>query len=220
MISQESHLGLGVYPIVEAARIVGESPQKVRRWLHVDSGVIPRRFDPEEGTVSFLELMELLFVRMFREQNVSLQTIRKAAEVASRKFKTDYPFAVKRFDTDGKTIFGTLVKEVDGSEEEFIEDLKRGQYVFSQVVRPFFRKLEYGRQEALRYWPLFKRGRVVLDPERKMGQPIDADTGVPTRALFDAVCAGDGQDTVMVSRWFDVPVRAVEQAVLFERSLA
>ncbi|MBC8352587.1 MAG: DUF433 domain-containing protein [Planctomycetes bacterium] len=183
-------------------------------------GIVRRRFDASEDTVSFLELMELLFIRQFRHEEVSLQTIRTAAVVASRKFKTDYPFAVKKFDTDGKTIFGTLVKQVKDGEQEVIEDLQHGQYVFKQIVKPFFRKLEYGEQEALRYWPLFKKGRVVLDPERQFGQPIDAVTGVPTQALSDAVCAGDGQDVAAVAKWFDVPPRAVEQAILFEQSPA
>jgi uncharacterized protein (DUF433 family) len=219
MLTQESHLGLGIYPIADAARIIGAPTRTVRRWLDADAGVVRRRYDASEDAVSFLELMELLFILKFRHAEVSLQTIRKAADAAARKFKTDYPFAVKRFDTDGKTIFGTLVKQGQGDETAVIEDLRHGQYVFSQIVKPFFRKLEYGSQEALRYWPLFKKGRIVLDPERKFGQPIDAETGVPTQAIYDAVRAGGGQDTAVVAKWFDVPVRAVEQAVLFEQSL-
>lgn len=218
MIAKESHLGLGVYPISDAARIVGVKPSRIRYWLDADDGLVTRKYELEEEVVSFLELMELMFIQMFRMENVSLQTIRKAVETAARRFNTDYPFAVRRFDTDGKTIFGTLLRENDN--QELVEDLKRGQYVFNQVMRPFFKNLEYGEQAAMRYWPLSKAGRVVLDPERRFGQPIDSQTGIPTRTLFEAVNAGSGQDAATVAKWFNVPKKAVEQAVAFEQSLA
>ncbi len=218
MIVRESHLGYGVYPIPVAARIVGVPPRRIRYWLDADDGLVARRYSREEETVSFLELMELMFIQMFRIEDVSLQTIRKAAETAGRRFRTNYPFAVRRFDTDGKTIFGTLLRDSDN--REIVEDLKRGQYVFKQVMRPFFKNLEYGKQEAMRYWPLSKNGRIVLDPERRFGQPIDSSTGVPTKTLYEAVVAGSGQDTATVAEWFDVPQKAVEQAVAFEQSLA
>ena len=212
-----SRLGIGLYSIPEAARIVGVQATKIRRWVSPKEGLIPRLFNPSEGTVSFLELMELHFINMFRSEGVSLQTIRKAVDAASRKFHSDYPFAVRRFDTDGRTIFATLLREE--SDEIIIEDLRRGQYVFGQIMRPFFRKLEYrAEDEAMRYWPLERKGRIVLDPERRFGSPIDAETGVPTKALHQA--AKTEQDLAIVADWFDVPIRAVESAVRFEESLA
>lgn len=161
--------------------------------------------------------MELHFVKMFRDEGVSLQTIRKAAKAAAVRFAADYPFAVKRFDTDGRTVFATLVQEEQ--DRVVMEDLKHGQYVFDQIVRPFFRKIEYrGAHEAMRYWPRGTSGGVVLDPARKFGKPIDAETGIPTAVLFQAYLTE--QDTVRVSKWFDVPSEAVTRAVEFEQSLA
>jgi uncharacterized protein (DUF433 family) len=189
----------------------------VRKWISPQEGLIHRALAPEEQTVTFLELMELHFINMFRSQGVSLQTIRKAAAAASSKFHADYPFAVRRFDTDGRTIFATLIK--DAGNEDVVEDLKKGQYVFDQIMRPFFRRLEYrGADEALRYWPLDIKGRVVLDPERQFGKPIDSETGVPTRALYEAVKAG--QEPSDVAEWFDVPHKAVLAAIKFEKSIA
>ncbi len=176
-----------------------------------------RVFDSEERIVTFLELMELHFISMFRSENVSLQTIRKAALAASNRFKTDYPFAVRRFDTDGRTIFATLIEHE--TDAVLVEDLKRGQYVFNEIVRPFFRKLDYrGTNDVIRYWPLEHNGRVVLDPQRQFGRPIDAKTGVPTRSLYEAVKAGE--EAVVVAEWFGVPLQAVTLAVKFEESLA
>lgn len=203
----------------------------MRRWIreyeytargtrYHHHSLIKRRFGQGEQLITFLELMELHFIKMFRSEGVSMRTIRRAAEAAAERFDTDYPFAVKRFDTDGKRIFVILQKEVSGrGRRRIVEDLGRGQQVFEHIMRPFFRKLEYGgAKEVLRYWPLERSGRIVLDPTRKFGKPIDAETGVPTRTLYDAFEADERQNERAVAKWFNVPLRAVRAAIRFESS--
>ncbi len=189
----------------------------MRRWLRKEDDLVTRAFDPDDRAISFAELMELHFIKMFRDEGVSLQAIKKASQKAAVQFNTDYPFAVKRFDTDGKTIFATLAKECD--DEELVVDLEKGQCVFNTIIRPFFRKLDYSSADISRYWPLTKKRRVVLDPNRRFGEPIDPDSGIPTSALYKALKAGKGQSVEEVAKWFDVPVSAVRAAAEFERSL-
>ncbi len=215
MAVTQSLIGLGAYSLPYAARLLDVSTQKMSYWVGSNTALLRRQIEGESEVITFIELMELFFVKMFRDKGVSLPAIRKAAEAASKKFHTDYPFTVKRFDTDGRTIFATLISE----EKELVEDLHKGQYVFDNVMRPFFKKLEYGKHDELRYWPLKRNGRVVLDPKRNFGHPIDSETGVPTKALYDAVKAGGGQDSATVAKWFDVPQKAVDQAVRFEKQL-
>lgn len=180
---------------------------------------MPRRLPPEDQALTFMELMELHFIKMFRSEGVSLQAIRKASRVAASKFRTDYPFSVKRFDTDGRTIFATMINEEKS--KTLVEDLKKGQYVFDTIMRPFFHKLDYrGMQEVARFWPMDKKGRVVLDPERKFGKPIDSESGVPTRAIYNAIVAGGGQEPKVVAKWLGVSLPAVQAAVVFEQSIA
>jgi len=208
-----------LYSIAEASRILRTHHRRLARWLNPDTGIVTRRFDPSERTISFVELMELHFIKMFCDEGVSLQTIRKASLAAAQKYKTNYPFCVKRFDTDGRTIFATMVKKE--SKTEVIEDLKRGQFVFAKVMKPFFHKLEYGKTaEPMRFWPREKSGRVVLDPARRFGKPIEAETGVPTRAIYEALSAGCGQDEATVAKWLGIPVAAVRAAAAYERDLA
>jgi uncharacterized protein (DUF433 family) len=212
-------LGVGLYSVADAARIVGAPVGLIRRWCREGEGLIPRALGREEWLITFPELMELHFIKMFRDEGVSLSTIRIASERAAAKFHTPCPFSVKRFDTDGTTIFATLQKE--SSDKVLMEDIARGQYVFEKIVRPFFRKLEYGKNyDLVRFWPLSKTGRVVLDPKRKFGKPIDAETGVPTQIIMDALSAGGGQSPAVVARWLDVPLAAVKKAAEFERSLS
>lgn len=208
-------IGVGLYSIPEAARLIRTPAQRVRRWIQPEEMLIPCAFDPEERTLTFLELIELHFVKMFRDAGVPLQTIRRAARLAADKFDTPHPFAVHRFDSDGRTIFATLRSE--SQDKSVLEDLEHGQYAFDAILRPFFKKLEYGQQDVVRYWPLSPGGRVVLDPKRRFGKPIDCGTGVPTKVLFQALEAGDTED--VVAKWFDVPMEAVRAAAAFEKSL-
>ncbi len=222
-----AYLGVGLYSFPEAARLIGVESRTLRRWAkeyaHIDRGavrqhisVIPRHFGTDSDILSFLELIELLFVKTFRAEGVSMQAIRKAADRAAEMFQTPYPFAVKRFDTDGKYIFATLQEEA--TDLELIEELGKGQLAFDRVVKPLFRRLDY-QTDALRYWPMEHTGRVVLDPKRAFGKPIDSETGVPTEVLYNAVNAEGGQSLEKVAAWYEVPVEAVTAAVKYETSL-
>jgi uncharacterized protein (DUF433 family) len=217
MLKQDirARLGTGLYSIPDAARIIKSTAGNVRRLIDSDHSAGNGRFDPQGRTVTFLELMELQFIKLFRDEGVGLDTIRKAAKTAARQFGTSYPFAVHRFDTDGRTVFATLLS--GEKQSAVIEDLRHGQYVFETIVRPFFKKLEYGADLAIRFWPMGIKDRVVLDPERQFGKPIDNETAVPTAALYRAVKAGE--DPVAVAKWFEVPLAAVRAAVTFEDSL-
>jgi uncharacterized protein (DUF433 family) len=224
-----SFLGEGLYSLPQAARIIGTSPANLRRWVagrhyfvrgkeYQSAPVVETRFAVSQRTLTFAELIESLFVKLFRDEGVSMAVIRKAAKEAAKRFETSCPFAVKRFDTDGRRIFATLRDEE--KDAHTIEELDKGQLVFDNAVRPFFRKLEYHQSgDANRYWPLGRQAPVVLDPKRSFGQPIDPRSGVPTSALFDAVQAGGGQSPKAVAEWFGVSLDAVCAAVKYEESL-
>ncbi len=221
------HLGRGIYTLPQAARLLRVPTPVLHYWIGERkdkdvASIIVRQFATER-ILTFAELMELHFVKLFRDEDVSFQAIRKAAKRASDKYHSDYPFTFKRFDTDGRSIFATCKNEE--TNKELVEELDHGQLVFKQIIRPFFKRLDYlSTNDVGRFWPLRtssnNSGRIVLDPERRYGQPLDADTGVPTEAIRQAVTAGDGQDAKTVARWFDIPLEAVKAAMKFEKSLS
>ncbi len=226
---QTELLGVGFYSYADAARIIGIAPGKLRRWvrdydyyIHARRGdsrpLVVRHFAPEDRVLSFLELIELLFISLFRQEGLSLATIRQAAETASQWFSTNYPFAIKQFNTDGRFIFATLASETNS--RDILAELGKGQLAFPTVVEPFLRKLDYRADNlANAFWPLGRQERVVLDPERSFGKPIDAETGVPTSVLYNAVRAEGSGSIGRIARWYEVPTAAVEAAIAFERSL-
>lgn len=66
-------------------------------------------------------------------------------------------------------------------------------------------------------WPTGKDDRIVVDPRRQFGQPIDAETGVPTSILAAAAKAEGWVEKA--ARAYRVPVVSVKRAVRFERKL-
>lgn len=224
----KTYLGVGLYSFPEAGRVISVKPSVLRRWareftyrdeiaVRQHAPVISRHFGKTSDTLTFLELIELLFIRAFRSEGVSMQAIRKAAERAAIQFHTDYPFAVKRFDTDGKHIFATLREET--SDLELIEELGKGQFAFDHI-KPLFRKIDYDSGlDALSYWPLGHNGRVVLNPHRAFGKPIDNETGIPTEVLYGAMQAEGGQEPAAVADMFEIPIEAVNAAIHYESAL-
>ena len=66
---------------------------------------------------------------------------RAASDHAAVLFRSDHPFAVKRFETDGKSIFATLQElGVEGIQRPvLLQDLNLTQMVMDNIARPFFK---------------------------------------------------------------------------------
>lgn len=217
---------VGVYSSSEVARLSGLTPSRVHRWLagysfqdrkgvtHRSAPIVQREAGATDAAASFSDLVEILFVRAFLKHGVTMPKLRKAAQEAKALFSSPYPFSVRRFDTDGRTIFAQLDRLSTG--RAFTLDLARSQVAFDIIVRPYFKQLDYEDDIVARWWPLGRKGRVVVDPRRSFGQPIDAESGIPTRVLYRSVLAGQTQTEV--ANWFEVPRRAVHDAVKFEKT--
>lgn len=230
-LASQSLLGIGVYSLPEAARLLKAPLYSVRRWangywyqagdnVRVSQPVVGRQLGPQRlDILTFLDLIELHFVVTFRKWGVKLTTIRKAAVEAARDFQTSHPFSVRQFDTDGSRIFSTLeAKErAAGAPSELIKELGKAQLVFTDQVRPYFLNLDYGMEGAVRYWPLGRDRCVVLDPTRAFGKPIDAASGVPTWPLFQAFEGGESMRDI--ADWYQIPAETVACAVEYEKSL-
>ena len=216
-------LGVGLYTLPEAARLLHVKTQTLRRWADgyiftkedgsrnsnpVFSRDLRDRFD--RTIITFDDLLELYMIKQFRGEGVSLQTIRAAAANASKFFESSHPFAMKQFETDGKRIFATL-------EGIGIQELNRSQMVIETYARPFFRKIEFENFEPLRYWPNGKSGHIVLDRQRSFGKPIDVKSGVPTYVLAGMARAGETEKNI--ASWYEVSIEAVRESIAYEATL-
>ncbi len=234
MTASHQLLGTGLYPLHRAARLVGEDARTVRRWLkgyswkHSDGR---RTSEPlwalqyaedadlaDEQVLGFRDLLELRTVARFGQCGVPLRVVRETIQIA-REDLGDYPLHSRRFVTDGRKIFLEAVERA-GDDTKML-DIRDRQFAFESVIRPsLIEGIEYGaNSQALRWYPEPKRKLIVLDPALQFGEPIIADSGVPTDTLAAAFKAEQG-DAQRVARLYRVTPQAVRAAVAFEQKLA
>ena len=223
-------IGVGLYTVAEAARLTRVPARRIRRWIvgysyrraeeiHDVPAVWGTQIPQVDNTVGlgFLDLMEVRFVDAFRRYGVSWTVIRLAAERACELFERNHPFSLQRFKTDGRCIFAEIIEEAG---ETKLLDLFRHQYAFHRVVSPsLYAGLEFSnRAEAIRWYPMWPKRQVVVDPRRAFGRPIVAREGVPTAILAKMVEVEYSIERA--AKWYDVRPQAVRAAVAFERVLA
>lgn len=223
-------VGIGLYTVPEAARLTNVPRGSIRRWLlghryRRDGKLreLPRVLEGQVQQVNtivglgFLDLMEIRFVNAFRQHGVSLLTIRLAAERACEMFGQDHPFTRRRFETDGRRVFASAVEETG---ETKVIDLVKSQYAFHRVIRPsLYASLEFSElDDVLRWYPMWPKRQVVVDPQRSFGRPLVVNGHVPTEILAQAAKAENSIERV--ARWFDVPAESVRAAIKFEDQLA
>lgn len=227
-----SLVGIGVYDVSEASRLTGIATSKIRRWLfgyatkqsEAEVSKYAALWTPEpslddlDQTLSFHDLLEIRFVDAFRKHGVSLQAIRVASEHAKDWFDSPYPFTCRRFQTDGQSIFATTLEKTG---DEHLIDLVKKQYVFKQVIKPsLYAGIDYGdHNQALRWYPISRSKKVVLDPARSFGKPILADSGITTETIFTSWQAED-QNSSYVASLYGLTKDEVELAVRFELRMA
>jgi uncharacterized protein (DUF433 family)/DNA-binding transcriptional MerR regulator len=164
---------------------------------------------------SFRDLIELRFVKAFRDIGLALPTIRECYQRAAEEVHDERPFSTRKFRTDGKTIF---LEITEGIQEAKLIDLRRRQNVFRTIVEPSLKDLEFDASAVARWFPLgISRRSVIIDPTRAFGRPIAA-SGIPTEVLSRAV-AVEGS-VAKVVRLYNVSTAEVKDAVAFEKRLA
>lgn len=231
-------LGRGAYSAVESVRLLnftrpGLPPARrlsrhtVARWLrgysHSEDG--SHHSEPlwkpdyqnhdDQIELSFRDLMELRFVKTFRDLGIGLSAIRDCYRRAVDEVQDDRPFSTQRFRTDGRTIFLEITeKDHDGR----MIDLKKRQQVFRTMIEPSLRDLEFDASAVARWYPLgIRRKAVLVDPRRSFGRPI-VEHGVPTGILAEAVKTEGSVEAV--ASLYEVPRTEVRSALEFEQRLA
>ena len=228
-----AHANDAIYPVPYAARLVGLDPKMARRWVqgyaYSHNGerkqarpvvqLVPSSEGGARG-LNFEQLLTLRLVRAFREHGLGLQTIKKAAQIAVDRYGISNPFVSQAFRSDGRSVFIDLNKRADvpGTERVMVNALT-GQQEFRDVVEPsLFRDVVFVDDTPNEWFPLGKDHDVVVRPDRAFGAPHIKDRGIRTDVIADAVTA-EGSDAVAVAAvasWFDLPERAVRDAVLAE----
>ena len=222
-----------IYPAAEAGRLVKLSPGRVRKWLQgyeytykagtkneQRSGskgpIVKRQESHISSYASFLDLVDLVFVKEFIAYGLSLQKIRRALDEAEQ-LVGGHHFAQRKFFTDGKNIYF----EVNNKADALMELLSGGQWVIAPVIKQFAHKVEFDTPTGYvkRWFPLGSSGLVVLDPTMSFGKPTLVNKGIATANVYDFYLA-ENKNTNKVSKWMGLKEEEVQAAVNFEQQLA
>lgn len=214
--------GGGFYSTAEVAKYLRmRSALAVRNWVFGDTRsepVINRQYAGSRTDLGFYDLLEVRFIDYFRRNNVSLQSIRKAAAAARKDLRQAHPFATstKKFVTDRREIFLCVAEEL---KDRHLVELTTGQLAFYDIVEQSLAKgVEFDPNTDLaRAWkPDPDRFPAIeLTPHYAFGHPVVARSHIPTRVLFDTYRA-EGNSVAAAADWYEVAEDLVREAIEFE----
>jgi len=221
----QSLVGVGLYSPTEAARLTGATVGQVRRWLagYRSSGAFHEPLwerqiadEAEELALGFRDLVQVKVASALIKRGLSAQKVRRAIVLAQRVMDDAHPLTRSDFATDGATVFLKIIDE--GDDQKLVVLLRDGQYVMRTIIAPSLRGVEYDGVEPVRWRPFHETPRILLDPARQFGAPLDDESGVPARVLAAAVQAEGSVKAA--ARVYRVSEASVRQSVAFEQKLA
>jgi uncharacterized protein (DUF433 family) len=224
----KSLVGVGIYTVPEASHFTGIAAGKIRRWLRGrdytyrgekrHAGPLWNsqiQLNDGELHLGFRDLVELRVVNAFINEGFSPWRVRQGLTMSRELVGDERPLSTLRFQTDGRTIFLPVAEETG---DPHLIDIFSRQLSFRRILAPCLRDIEFERDLPARWRIGGPLKRIVIDPLRSFGKPIDDETGVPVDMLAQAAIVEGSIEKA--ARAYAVPVRAVEQAVVFARRLA
>jgi uncharacterized protein (DUF433 family) len=222
-------LSTPIYLLSETSSLIGISRSRISRWVKGYQYSYPVKNERRQGKqksvisycetpcVSFLDLIDLLFVKRFLEHGVTLQYLRSALEEARVLLGTPH-FARNAFYTNGKQI--TL--ELKEKSEFMITLMTDGQIAIPTIIKQLDNKIDFedvtGFGFATRWYPNGKEGHIVVDPQISFGRPTLLGRGVAIENIYD-LFLGEHEAVEPVSSWFEIPTDEVRAAINFQNNL-
>lgn len=211
-------LGHGVYSVTQAARLLHLKPNRVGEWFsgRRTAPVFNGDYPVIEGdrAISFLDMIDALVAAKFREEGVSLQTLRRVYRRLENDFKSPHPFCRKELLTDGNTVF---IRVFDEEGEEHLVEVLTRQKVFPRIILPYLKQLDYDVATSLAVRWNVGHG-ILVDPEICMGKPIVKEVGIATHILAREY-ESNRRNARAVANWYGIEPKHVLSAYRFERGL-
>jgi uncharacterized protein (DUF433 family) len=198
-----SALGIGLYTPVQAAHIARMAPRTMQRWIHgtkEGQSVVRSQLPPEARLcVTFLDLVQAMAIRAIRlEKNIPLSKLREFIDRAESHYGVTHPFAREHqtylFDDDIVLRHGDHLIQLTGRYKD--QDLIR------PVAELYMLDIAFTDGLASQYTPLRDDQRsIVIDPRKRMGQPIVMPCGYSVQSLVDSVRAeGSPQEAARINK--------------------
>lgn len=216
-MESKDYLGVGLYTMSDAARILKVPRRTLARWVegysyHSATGkhfYKPVLDSNQDGVLTFGDLIELRYIKGLRKLGVKLDVIRRVSEKYRKEWQVQYPLATRRFGTDGKSLLlvideHTWSDSLTGQLASFFTELQ-GQIVFCDDTTKEWRPLGIERS-------------IVINPQLAFGKPIEERSGAHTYVLAKAYKVE--KDAKKVADWYETSAEAVMDAVRYEHQLS
>ncbi|EAQ48426.1 DUF433 domain-containing protein [Leeuwenhoekiella blandensis] len=189
-------IGKGSFTATEIADILNVKYHHIHRWINIYwDGKLSKEYGEKyswvtdgKRAVSFHTFVEFYVMMQFSEAGVKPREVMKAHTELSELYNTAFPFALQHvlenihtdkrkiyFDKDGSTL------TLDGSKQFNLK-----------LIQDFCVKLEFNNENlASKYYPLGKKKSIVIDPERKFGQPVFKTHNTFPDIIYDHYQAGE-----------------------------
>jgi uncharacterized protein (DUF433 family) len=218
-------LNAPAYSIAETTRLTRVPRSSVNYYLRGYPYGFPTRrkqspvihqSDAGSTYASFLDLIDLLYVKEFLARGFPLQFLRPALAEA-RDYLGNPHFATSEFFTSKNRIILKIPQ--DGA---LIQLMTGGQITIPEITQKLSDRLDFADAAHLglarRFYPNGKNGAIVIDPQISFGRPTLVGHRVATSNVYD-LYVGENKKLRPVSEWFNIPSVAVRAAVQFERRL-
>ena len=189
-------IGKGIYTLRDVATILKMPYNKVHKWIRKYwDGKLGKKFQQQyswerDGSVAvnFHTVVELYVMIEFAEQGVKTKEVLIAHKDLSEIFQTPFPFAQKKvlneLRTDGKRIYWE-------NEEGKPITMNGTKQLNLDFIQMFFKKMEFDGEVVSKLWPMGKESSIVIDPQRKFGNPIIEGRNIYPETIFGHYKAGD-----------------------------
>lgn len=211
----------GVYPVADAAALIQATSPEVSnlatsrhlfRWIRDGlSGQYLTGLRGNEVALTFLDLVSLRLIAVFRAHGVTSREIRDAHNALRKARGWSHPFAMEPIWLSGMHIY---IREHDIP----IAVTRNWQAAFDFVhlfVGPMH-NLAFGENNYPTTWE--PREGIVLDPQVSFGEPCIKGTRIGTQILWALAAAGDSPERIAEA--YELPVDQVEAAIAWEHRLA
>ncbi len=224
----------GFYTYKQASQLLEmNNAAKISNWARTQSTtnqdfvpLIGRDFK-DHHYLSFFDLIELRFIKTFRDHGVSVQTLRKAAKKIRDECNITHAFARNlNYITDGKNIFVQSSQEA-GDTETY--NILTGQHEIWEAIKDSTLKgITFNPEsyiaESWRPRPDLCKN-VIINPHYAYGKPVIGDNHIPTSILYKQYLALKKEinnlDKIKsyIANWFYITADDVSEAIRFETAL-
>ena len=214
----------GVYPVVDAVALIQATSPTIHhpsenvttrhlyRWVRDGlTGEYLTGFRGEDVALTFLDLVSLRMIAVFRAHGVTSREIRHAHHELQTARGWSHPFAMEPIWISGLHIY---IRE--NNIPIAITRNWQAAFEFAEFFVGPVHNMAFGEHELPTTWEPEKG--IVLDPKISFGEPCLKGTRIATQVLWALSEAGDPPDRVALA--YQLPVEQVEAAIAWEYKLA